>query len=473
MKRFDKRHLALTHLVILAVVFSLGCSTREDAAEVLDLCGNHSCGELVMVTIDTSASGFQYLDPALSPSGGRVAFTADWSAIPSLPPEDFDRPFLTRQILVMPVPPVEEIWTEEMRRRLPVSNIQVLGAQLLRLNDFTSLVRGTPQTVVDAHILPKGEPVWLDEDNLLFLARFSRRDRFLRANVNNPALTDPQVVFYEPDDLLEVGGQIYYHNDPALSPDGRWLAFTRFGCDRDPIFEDANCTRESIWILDMESTGDPTAGTIFQITSEALNIEDPAWSPDGNWLVFSSTTDLIGNNSNVVSELFRIRFDAQAAESAEAILDLDLRRLTTTGVSQGDPIVGLHNYAPTYSFNGDEIFFVSTRRAPGTTLRGRSLWRIPADGRLDPSLLFFSRRDDVHPTIHPVDGSVLFSSRMGFPTAALDALEQQTIDFWLEWNESAPIPLSESEILRRAAEARRDLEFYEDVMSHLYIFRRF
>lgn len=472
-KRIGRRHLAAVQVLVLAAALSLGCSTRDDPAEVLDLCGNHSCGELVMVTIDTSASGYNYLHPSLSPDGTRIAFTADWSAIPSLPEDAYTEPFDARQILVMPLPPEDELWSEEMRSRPPVEEIEQLDARLMRLQNFTSLVGGTPNVVPDAHRISKGKPIWLDDDHLLFLARFSRRDRFLRANISNLNQVEPEVVYYEPDDLLTTGFRWYFHNHPALSPDGRWLVFTRFGCDSEPNFEDSNCSRLSLWVLDLQNTTDPTEGVAYQLSGEAMIMADPAWSPDGRWIAFAATTDLIGESAGVVKELFRIRFDPDAAAAGEVIPDLDLRRLTTTRLGEGDPIVGVQNDSPVFSIGGDEIYFVSSRRAPATTLRVRCIWRIPSDGRLEPSILFFSRRDDVHPAVNPADGSLMFSSRMGFPTAALEALEQATIEFWLEWNESATIPLTEAEILRRAADARNDLEFFEDVMSHVYMYRRF
>ncbi len=467
------RRWATAPVLALAAALAVGCTTREEPSERLDLCGNHSCGQLVMVTIDTAASGYQYLDPALSPDGTTLAFTADWAAIPSLPEDQYDEAFDSRQILLIDFPPEAELWSDDMRRRPPVSDIQELGARLVRVNDFISLVGGTPQMVDNVHRLTKGKPIWVDDETLIFQTRFSRRDRFLIANISNPGQVNPAVLFYEPDDLLQTGFMFYYHNDPALSPDGRWLVYTRFGCDASPNLPETICSKESIWVLDMQTVGDPTNVTTFRLTNEAMNIEDPAWSPDGQFIVFSSTTDLVEPHGSVLSELFRIRFDAAAAEQGEATIDNGLRRLTTTTLAEGDPIVGLQNYAPAFSRDGSEVFFVSSRRAPGTTLRGRSIWRIPADGRLEPSLLFFSRRDDVHPAINHRDGSLIFSSKMGFPTEALDALEQSTIEFWQEWNESAPIPLTEAEILRRAADARSNLEFFEDVMSHIYVFRRY
>ncbi len=85
--RSSKRALVVSYVVLLAVALAVGCSTKDDPSEVLELCGNHSCGQLAMVTIDTSKDGFQYLEVALSPDQAKVAFTADWAAIPSI--EDY------------------------------------------------------------------------------------------------------------------------------------------------------------------------------------------------------------------------------------------------------------------------------------------------------------------------------------------------------------------------------------------------
>ncbi len=280
-------------------------------------------------------------------------------------------------------------------------------------------------------------------------------------------------MYYEPDDLLVTPRTIYYHNDPALSPDGRWLAFKRFGCDGDPNVDGTQCDDMELWVVDMETITDPRTATAFPVTSGAVWMEDPTWSPDGRSICFASTTDLIQENDGL--ELFSVGFDSDEAETGVVTIDLNLHRLTYTEVTEGDPLVGLQNYAPTYNSDGSTIYFVSSRRTPASTLRTRSLWQIPSDGRLEPSLTFFSRYDDVDPVIYQPTGTLLFASRMGFPTEALDALEQQTRDYYYEVYNLDPenIPLTDVEIDRRAADAREELEFFEDVMSHLYMFRNF
>jgi len=468
-KGFRNRYVVVLYLLVLATALAVCCSSKDDPDETLVMCGNHSCGELAMVTIDTSSDGFQYLDPAISPAGDRILFTADWAVIPSDP--DITEPLLTRQLLVMPIP--ADIWADTRVYRNPVESITNLGGELLRVDPFTSLI-GVEHGLFDAIDYTKGNPLWIDDHTVLFKMRFDRRDRFVIGDITDVRHVTIQVVLYEPDDLLETGGVIIYHDNPALSPDGRWLAFTRYSCDGDPNQPDTDCSNQSLWILDMTTIADPTAATYFQATSEAAGLSTPAWSPDGRMVCFSATTDLVGAASGTMTEIFRIDFDPEEAASGAGGLDRNLRRLTTTDVAEGDPLVGLQNYAPVFNENGDEIYFVSSRRAPATTQRGRSIWRIPADGRLEPELLFFSRSDDIDPTVYWPQGTLRFSSRMGFPTEMLDALQQEYFDFLTYvYNDTAESPLSEVEIERRTADAREELEFFQDVMAHLFLFRGF
>lgn len=468
------RYLVGAYVTLLVAALVAGCTSREDASEELIVCGNHSCGDLAMVTIDTNGpGGYQYTDVAFSPDGTRIAFSADWAVIPSIPEEEITDLVLSRQILVMPID-LLSAWDDTMFYRNPVPSISALGAELVKSSDFISLFGGIETLIENSDMLTKGNPNWLDDHTLLYWSRFGRRDRLVISDITNLADCEPQPIYYEPSDTLASGFQFTYHHDPALSPNRRWCVFTRFVCDDEPNieFDEVTCGDEELWVLDMSTIADPLHAVAFPLTSGAAYMEDPAWSPDGRYICFSATTDLVGDNSGTTGELFRVEFDAAAADAGMATLDNSLRRLTTTATAGGDPLVGLHNYAPVYTANGTEIIFVSSRRAPGSTQRGRNLWSIPSDGRLEPALHFFSRYDDVDPTIYWPQNALLFSSRMGFPTEALDAIQRETFEFFTYvYNDTAHIPLTELEIERRAEDERLELELFENKMGHIYLFR--
>ncbi len=161
MKVFRNRYVVAAYLLLLAAALIAGCSTREDPSEELVVCGNHSCGDLAMVTIDTSSDGFQYLEPDISPDGTWIATTADWTVIPS--DEEATDLSLTRQILLVPVP--ADIWDSERLQRTPVESITELGAQLLRVNPFVSNISGGAVSVTAIDI-NKASPVWVDDNTL-------------------------------------------------------------------------------------------------------------------------------------------------------------------------------------------------------------------------------------------------------------------------------------------------------------------
>ena len=113
---------------------------------------------------------------------------------------------------------------------------------------------------------------------------------------------------------------------------------------------------------------------------------------------------------------------------------------------------------------------MSTRRAPSITLHDRNIWRIPATGALDPEIFYFTRADEADPTICP-DGSMLMSSALGFPTEMLDRLEEEAYQRIYQDNLDHNRGKDEVQMRAEAADSRRLLEFFEGVMSHLYLYR--
>ncbi|HWO18296.1 MAG TPA: S9 family peptidase [Kofleriaceae bacterium] len=90
-------------------------------------------------------------------------------------------------------------------------------------------------------------------------------------------------------------------SSPAVSPDGRWVAFSV----RDTDYE-ANRGRFDVWLASVDGT------TVRRLTSHPENDTEPAWSPDGRWIYFMSTR---GGSSQV----WRI---APAGGEAEAVTKL-------------------------------------------------------------------------------------------------------------------------------------------------------
>jgi len=84
------------------------------------------------------------------------------------------------------------------------------------------------------------------------------------------------------------------HTEPAVSPDGRWLAFTL----------ERGATRQ-VWIRDLEN------GAARQITHGACNSYSPSWEPDSRSLILASDCEL-GLN---LPALYRWTFDKSSSQS--------------------------------------------------------------------------------------------------------------------------------------------------------------
>src|SRR5215216_3631458 len=63
---------------------------------------------------------------------------------------------------------------------------------------------------------------------------------------------------------------------PAMSPDGRWVAFIRT-----TIVEAENRRQGELWIVPADGSAPPR-----RISDPALNASAPRWTPDGRLLAF-------------------------------------------------------------------------------------------------------------------------------------------------------------------------------------------
>ncbi len=461
MKWQRNRFLVPSYLVVLSILVIVGCTSKEDPSEVLSVCGNHSCGELVMVTTDTSSDGFQYLDPVVSPDGSRILFTADWWAMPT-ERDPGDEPYVNyRQMVMMPV----------VQGLEPALNLEDQGAVLIRLKEFGLHIGGGTDPLVGISNDRKGDPLWRNDSTVVFTYSTRAGYRLFQADIVDPSYAPVKPLYMEPSDANAATLRSWQHQDPALSPDGRWLVFTRSGCAIPDSFE--TCSGVALWALDMATAGGPDQGydaVAFPLTHEYSRIESPSWSPNGTRLVFSGGKDVAGG-FGTGTELFTMAFDTTGFAAGTMVLDQNIERVTYTSYSEGDPITGVFNSSPVYVNGGSTIYFVSTRRAPSTTLHDRNIWQIPADGSLDPDILFFSREDDWEPSIMS-DGSLLFSSMMGFPTEMLDRLEVEAYERLKQESIDQGLGLTEVELRSQASDERELLGFFEGVMSQIFIFRK-
>src|SRR5262249_3808706 len=67
-------------------------------------------------------------------------------------------------------------------------------------------------------------------------------------------------------------------DDPAVSPDGKWVAFDVRDTDLD-----ANRGRFDVWLASADGA------KVARLTTDPENDNAPQWSPDGAWIYFLST----------------------------------------------------------------------------------------------------------------------------------------------------------------------------------------
>lgn len=140
------------------------------------------------------------------------------------------------------------------------------------------------------------------------------------------------------------------YSDPVWHPNGQLLGFNH--TPQAGVF--ANGTPPCVWYMNsvkQDSLGFYLMnkdGTNFRrVTNFYLNT--PAWSPDGNWIVFS-----------IPPHIYKMQFDGNMFDTANII------RLTTTG----------GNFYPNWTANSDTIYFDSN---VGTNGQGYYIWKMASD----------------------------------------------------------------------------------------------
>ncbi len=162
---------------------------------------------------------------------------------------------------------------------------------------------------------------------------------------------------------------------PAVSPDGRTLAFTR---------ESSVAARTDLYLVSL-GEGYTPLGEAHRVPSDNLWSGDPSWTPDGNEIVFSSGTF-------TASGLWRMAASKPAAP----------RRL---------PFAPDNAFAPALSRQGNRLAYVVSRYVT-------SIWRVdlrePGRKRGAPVQFSSSTRRDNQPSYSPDGKRIAFvSNRSG------------------------------------------------------------
>ena len=193
--------------------------------------------------------------------------------------------------------------------------------------------------------------------------------------------------------LSQVSSGDYDDSDPAWSPDGKILAFTSNRSKPDP---DATYNRD-IWVVaaDNKDKGEH----LLQVTTHPGEKDHPAWSPDGKWITYVTSLDL---------KLFWYSTKHVAispAEGGEAkVLTRSFDRFAT-----------LPRFAP----DGKSVYFIAdddgTQNLCQVSLADGKITR-PVGGRLTVDGYSFSKdgtlATTISDTIHPYEVFSLSGSKL-------------------------------------------------------------
>src|SRR5713101_5404525 len=133
--------------------------------------------------------------------------------------------------------------------------------------------------------------------------------------------------------LTQVTSGDYDDNEPAWSPDGKSLAFTSNRSTPDP---DRNFNTD-IWVISANNAD--KGANLTRITTNLGSDHSPAWSPDGKWLAFVSQTDVKAIDY-ATQHLAIAPSSGGEAKVLTAALDRSVRR-------------------PRFSSDGRSIFFIA------------------------------------------------------------------------------------------------------------------